>query len=155
MSWLRSARMAGSVRSASSPQPPATRPWLPPSYRQGAGFICLSVCVCMFGVIVFARLCRTLLWGLPTLAVRYILTLWYGISHHTEWEDMETAGGEENRGGAEQSREERRGRETPTKMRRNVWVYCASACAPAYPGYSSISLRFSTFSSAIKPRGEK
>lgn len=85
----------------------------------------------MFGVIVFARLCRTLLWGLPTLAVRYILTLWYGISHHTEWEDMETAGGEENRGGAEQSREERKG--NPHKDEKKCvggLRECMCACIP-------------------------
>lgn len=66
----------------------------------------LSVCVCIFGAIVLAHSCKSLLRGLLTLAVRYILTLWYGISHNAEWEDMETAAGEESK---------TRGEETPQR----------------------------------------
>ncbi len=94
MSWLYAARMAGSQWSASSP-PATSHKALATSFVWAGCRFPLSVCVCMFGVIVFVRFSMSLLWGLLTLAVRYMLTLWYEISHNTEWE--ETAGGVENR----------------------------------------------------------
>lgn len=54
----------------------------------------------MLDVIVFACFCMSVLWGLLTLAVRYILTLWYGISHSMGWE---------RHGKSREERRERRG----------------------------------------------
>lgn len=109
----------------------------------------------MFGVIVFACFCMSLLWGLLTLAVRYILTLWYGISHSMNWEVRER--GEERMGGKgrEGRGEESRGEESLTKMRgKCVGGLCECKCACM----SWVFINFPKilhFSSAIKPRGEK
>lgn len=109
--------------------------------------VCLFVYVCLawlcFCIFIF---CMSLLWALLTLAVRYILTLWYGISRKREWEDKETAGGEENTrriDGEERGGEERRNEgETPQRWEK---MCGCNVCVSAWDGYSSISLRFSTF----------
>ena len=119
--------------------------------------VCLFVYVCLpwLCLRVCAGLCYgaslPLLWGIFLPCGTGLVTALNGKT----WKQQEGRRIEGEPSRAEQSGGERRGRETPTKMRRTVWVDCASACAPAYPGYSSISLRFFTFPSAIKPRGEK
>lgn len=95
LSRLGAARMAGSLWSASSLRLQPMRPWPPPVCRRGACFP-LSACVCTSRVILVWRVCGSPLYARLALAVRYSLTLWFGIS--------------------------RRGEETPTKMRRNMWV---------------------------------
>lgn len=114
--------------SASSLRLQPMRPWLPPVCRRGACFP-LSACVCTSRVILVWRVCGSPLYTRLALAVRYSLTLWFGISRRVE--------------------------ETPTKMRRNMWVgLCECSCV--WVLWILINLpKVLHLSSAKKPRGKK
>lgn len=96
----------------------ATRPWLPPVWRQGARFP-LSACVCTSGCEAAPGPSCPRCEVRPQPVVR-------------DWSQQRTG----RRG---------RGEETPTKMRRNAWAVCVSADVPKCYGYSSIYPGFSAF----------